>query len=825
MWVGSIEEICSGPAALGDFVSDLLDFLLNLPRPLPVDGSEADTRACVIDPLLSCLGWSGSDIKREPFAGWTDSRGFIDYLLLQDGRPIMVLEAKRTGRTFSVPQKLTSQRITTYKKIRATASQNLVEALEQCLRYSQHTGAVYACATNGADWIFFKPSHSYRALPDARIVIFNGIDQITKRVDEFVDLLGYVQVEEGKAEKALLGREIKLPSFSKRLQDAFPYHEDPTLEEEDYSNILDQFLTHYITELTSEVDFEECYCAVRANRTTVRTIEALVSGAADITRPDSERNPRALTDELLAPSVFPDLPSGRTVILHGEVGVGKSSFLRHCELQLTKAGALNHAVWAKVDLLSFQDRSFTATDRDEMLQLICKDIQARVADVTGSMSGSYDPDEWVHLRDIYNSEVRKYQKARYPDSDDSDRNFIESARQFVWEISQKDAQDHLVRVIRWLTINCRLPVVVALDNSDQLGLEFQTFLYKLSESLKSATSAVVILVLRTEALASHSIKEHSIASVREQFLVQKAPLAQVLGKRFGRILKRLPEAYYATAQKVAMDRVSTLIDTIGYEADIGSDAFQIVQAAGNGSLRDNLRAVSAIFRSSPRSMDKLVVDQYKRGRARLSVALVLRAIMKDDLASADANKLLPNIFSVDSQVMMPYALGLRILQQVRSKGARIRYDVASILNDFSVAGVDRVIVERTLQRLRHDRFITVAHMLPELRGVDLPRLARLGDVMIDMVLGEMSYVSRAAFETYIYNKDIYNDMRSAWTSGIGEYYKKFSAIGRLFASMVREDDVLFRREIDCSHLEPVINSQLPGVLSDAGEQSNVAENG
>ena len=191
---------------------------------------------------------------------------------------------------------------------------------------------------------------------------------------------------------------------------------------------------------------------------------------------------------------------------------------------------------------------------------------------------------------------------------------------------------------------------------------------------------------------------------------------------------------------------------------------------------------------------------------------MLRALMKDDLSSADGNKLLPNIFAVDSQVTMPYSLGLRVLQQIRSKGARLNYDVSSLLSDFAIAGVDRVIVERVVQRLRYDRFLTVTHMLTDMRAEDVPSVSRLGEVLLDIVLDEMSYVSRSAFETFVYDKDVYNNMRSAWVSVAGEYQKKFAAIGKLFSDMVREDDGVLRRSIDVAQLEPSINSQLPGVL-------------
>ena len=791
---------------------ELLDVLNGLPNPLPTDGTESDTRAAIIDPILSALGWASSEIKREPYAGWPDSRGFVDYLLLVDGNPMMVLEAKKTGRTFSLPRALTSQRVSTYRKIRSTASENLLEALDQCLRYAQHTGALYACATNGADWIFFKPTHHYRSLPDAKVVIFNGTDQIAKRLDVFLDLISPEGLQQGRAEKELLGHDIQVPTFSKRLEDTFPYRGDLSIEEETYSNILDQMLRHYVVELTDDVDFEECYLPAKGNRTTANSLREMIAGRVDALRNGTQKSSEEFSSDLVSNSMLSTSPSGRTVLLHGEIGVGKTSFLRHCEQSLRSSGTLDEAVWARVDLLPFQDRHFEPEEVKTMLDLICKRIQDQVSSSTERMSGKYDPDTWAHLRDIYNTEVRKFQKARYPDSDNNDPVFVDEARKYVWSISKQDPQDHLVRVLRWLTVNCKLPVVLALDNSDQLGLAFQEFLHKLTETLKAATSAVVILVLRTEALASHSIREHSIASVRDQFLVHKAPLAQVLQRRFSQILKKMPEAYPGTENKVARDRISVLMDTLQNEADLGSESFQVVEASGNGSLRDSLRAVSAIFRTSPKAMDRLVVEQFEKGKARLSVTQAIRALMKEDMAASDAAKLVPNIFNVDGQLTMPYSLGIRQLQQVQAMSARKQYTVGGLLNDFSVAGVDRLIAARTLNRLRADGLISVTHMFSDLSEGDVLRTTRLGEVLLEVILSEFSYFCRMAFNTFIYDKTTYLNMRSAWTSGIEEYRKKFFAIGSLFIEMIAQDDANFRRRIDLSLLEPLVGAPLPGLL-------------
>lgn len=791
---------------------DILDVLQGFPDPTCIDWTEADTRAQFIDPILEAVGWSPGCIRREPYAGWKNSKGYVDYLLLVDDKPRMVLEAKKTGRSFQIPSRLATNRQTSFRKLQDIASHDLAQALEQCLRYAQHVGALYACATNGIDWIFFKPTHPGRSLPDAKVIVFHGIDQIRKRMDEFEGLLSAAGVEQGKTEKLLLGRDIQVPTFSKRLRDDFPYSGELDPEEEDYSNILDQMLTHYLIELTEEPDFRECYIPAKGNRSALGSLKSLVAERISSSNKTDDQASFNFSHELVRSPLVPSAPSGRAVILHGEVGVGKTSFLRHCELSLKESSDSKDAVWARVDLLSFQDRAFDPDDVKEMLNLICRRIQEKVSESTEGLSGKYDPDVWDHLRDIYNSEVRRFQKGRFPDSDDGDIEFLREAREYVWRLKNDDPQEHLLRVIRWLTVNCRLPVIVALDNSDQLGLRFQEFLYTLTETLKSRTSAVIVLVLRTEALSSHVIREHSIASVREQFRVEKAPLSAILKKRFGNLMEKLPMAFPSGPEKVARDRIAVLMETFEYEGKLGSDSFRLIDAAGNGNLRDNLRAVSAVFRSSPKAMDALVYRQAEDGKSRISLALVLRALMRDDLRNSDKLRLIPNVFEVEGQITMPYSLGIRQLQQVRAKEAQLAYTVAAVLNDFSVAGVDRSIAERALLRMRADRLVAVSHMLPNLRESDEIKLTRLGVILLDVILKEQSYYSRSAFNTYIYRKDVYYDMRSVWVSQQIDYFKKFEAIAKSFIALVIDDDDDFLRRIDVSVLEPVATGPLPGLL-------------
>ena len=65
------------------------------------DLSESDTRAKMIDPVfIECLGWTERDIRREPHV----RPGYIDYIFSVNNVRRFVLEAKKEGESFNIPE-------------------------------------------------------------------------------------------------------------------------------------------------------------------------------------------------------------------------------------------------------------------------------------------------------------------------------------------------------------------------------------------------------------------------------------------------------------------------------------------------------------------------------------------------------------------------------------------------------------------------------------------------------------------------------------------------------------------------------------------------
>ncbi len=108
--------------------------------------SEALTRYVLIDPLLRELGWNTADpdtVRPE----FSVSGGWADYALLNNGKPVMMLEAKKLDT-------------------------DLQEAVDQGIQYCLKEGTKYFSVTDGIRWEIYE-THKPVPIDDKRIISFD----------------------------------------------------------------------------------------------------------------------------------------------------------------------------------------------------------------------------------------------------------------------------------------------------------------------------------------------------------------------------------------------------------------------------------------------------------------------------------------------------------------------------------------------------------------------------------------------------------------------------------------------------------------------------
>lgn len=159
--------------------------------------TEADTRARLISRIIhDVLDWPQQNVKREDYA----NPGFMDYLLLTN-KPIIVVEAKKSGDTFDLPSDATTKKLFTLNGVIRTIK-NLAAHIDQVCQYCWHNGVEYAVITNGPQWVAFKAFTDGIHVGQGRVILFNSLDDIADRFAEFWSLLAKVQVENNSLHRA-----------------------------------------------------------------------------------------------------------------------------------------------------------------------------------------------------------------------------------------------------------------------------------------------------------------------------------------------------------------------------------------------------------------------------------------------------------------------------------------------------------------------------------------------------------------------------------------------------------------------------------------------
>ena len=129
-------------------LENLQDIYLEFSEFIQLQGkaSEADTRAKVIDQILGkVLFWNEKSIERE-----THSSGmYIDYGLQIANRKLIVIEAKKSGVTFSLPKQQGIKQVKL--KTLVTGENDVADAVMQVRSYCDEFGIRYAI---GDKWLF-----------------------------------------------------------------------------------------------------------------------------------------------------------------------------------------------------------------------------------------------------------------------------------------------------------------------------------------------------------------------------------------------------------------------------------------------------------------------------------------------------------------------------------------------------------------------------------------------------------------------------------------------------------------------------------------------
>lgn len=187
--------------------------------------NEADTRHQIIDPLIhDVFCWPRTRVRCETFI----KPGYADYILERaDGEPILVIEAKREGDYFHLPQTAIGKSVGNYIKIKTLLTDaNINSAALQARNYCLDIGCDRAAITNGHEWIFFTTFQKGTDWKESGAFVIPNLSYFSdKFTDSFNNFSYQAIVENGSLRRLLLdgtlfNRELYYPKLRVPSYDA-----------------------------------------------------------------------------------------------------------------------------------------------------------------------------------------------------------------------------------------------------------------------------------------------------------------------------------------------------------------------------------------------------------------------------------------------------------------------------------------------------------------------------------------------------------------------------------------------------------------------------
>jgi hypothetical protein len=622
---------------------DNLQLLVQKFEKEPIENlNEANTRFYYIDQILTqCLGWELADISNED----NYDGKYTDYTLSLF-RSVAILEAKKTGIYFELPSG--SKKLIVPLKTVYNSNPDIRAAINQVKGYCHERSVQIAIVSNGWQFIAFiaNRNDSVPVLEGNALVIPN-LDCFYQNFQEVWNFLSKSGFEENNLLKKLTGNiEVELPKKLSSTIFQYPGIKDRNPFQTELEIISDLVLEDVIKDKDLEKEFlTSCYCTSGA-----LSSYSLVSKAILTTRYDylfEENDKKATLEQVTGKKgiskelvdIFANSLSKRPVLLVGDVGVGKSTFIDY--LRLVEAPKVfEKALSFKIDLGS------SAT--------ITLDIKSAIIDLLKQqLINDYliDIEEDDFVRHCYFVELEQFKKSVKVKSlyTIDPPQALKKEIEFLTELVDNKIE-HLKKSLEYICRNQKKQIIVFIDNCDQRSDQDQESAFLIAHEFASNWPMIVFISIRPETF--HKTKKESGALSgyhTKAFTIPPPRLDEV-------IKKRLEFAQKITTGEISLSKLNThinfstlhsLIEVFLASCENNKSLMTFINNVSNENIRKAIELIKKFFGSGHVDMGKILMIYNTKGKYTIPIHELLRAIIfGDNIHYAPFNSEIINVFEI-----------------------------------------------------------------------------------------------------------------------------------------------------------------------------------
>jgi len=587
--------------------------------------NEADTRFYFIDFLLKkVFNWDVEDVNcEESYEG-----NFTDYTL-KLFRKVAVVEAKRAGNHFTVPIKHDKCFISL--KTLCRDNHDLKNALQQVSRYCHERGIEIGIVCNGWQLVAFVANRSDSVAPlEGNSLIFNSLDFLDKHFLEIYNVLSKDAFFTAELSKKLIGNNLDIlpPKKSSKIID-YPGIKNRNPLQVDLEIISDLVLEDIIKDKEIEVDFlEDCYC-----KSGSLSQYSLLSKQILTTRYDNmfEANDQDVLLESISTKkgvnkefidIFSDSLSKRPILLVGDVGVGKSTFIDN--LLLVEAPEVSEkSLVFKIDLGS------KAILAKEMKDAVLKIIYEQLSSVFNI--DIYEDDfvrrcYFVGLENYKNSfSVKRLYEI------DPKAAIKKEIEYLATEVD--DLRNHIKNSLKYIAKNQRKQIIIFIDNCDQRDDTDQQQSFLIAQELASDWNLITFVSLRPETYHKTKRKEGALSGYHPKaFTISPPRIEDVITSRlhFAQKITRGEIKLTKLSNAVNFTKLDIMIETFLNSIEKNNELLIMFENLSNGNIRKVIELIKKFFGSGHVDTQKIIEINERGGNYIIPVHEMLRSIIYGD---------------------------------------------------------------------------------------------------------------------------------------------------------------------------------------------------
>ena len=604
--------------------------------------NEANTRFKFIDRLLmECLAWNRNDISCED----SYQNKYTDYTLSLF-RTVAVIEAKKTGDYFELPvgRKNLFQSIKSVYKDNA----NLKSAIDQVKGYCNDRGIQVAIISNGWQLIAFVANRNDSVPPlEGKALVVPSLDSFLDNFKEVWNCLSKNGFEEEYLVKKLIGKtERELPSKLSASIHQYPGIKNRNPFQADIEIISDLVLEDVIKEKNLEKDFlRNCYCKSGALSNYSLVSKEILSTRYDFLFAvgDKELNlkqvatRKGFSNELT--DLFSNSISKRPILLLGDVGVGKSTFIDYLRF-VEASNVFEKAISFKIDLGS--------------KAIISYDIKKAIINVIKSQLDEYngiDIEDDDFVRHCYYVELKKFKKnvkvKRLYDIDPDKA--IEKEIEFLTQ-KVDDEVEHLKKALKYISKSQTKQLIVFIDNCDQRSDADQEAAFLISQEFASDWPMIVFVSLRPETFHRTKKETGALSGYHTKaFTIPPPRLDEVIRKRLEFAQKITSGEIALSSLKVQANfsKLHQIIDVFLYSLDTNKELLKFLNNTSNENIRKAIEIIKKFFGSGHVDMEKILEIYNDSGKYLVPLHELLRSVIfSDNIHYSPTNTEIINVFDV-----------------------------------------------------------------------------------------------------------------------------------------------------------------------------------